>query len=85
MGNQSVNTSGDHPHHPAPPTPAPPTPSKPHPAPPTEVEGHPAPPAAGASLAHTGADSTVPAAAMGAALLLGGTALYRRYRPRAGR
>jgi hypothetical protein len=87
VGNHSENTSGDHPHHPARPTPAPPTPSKPHPgpAPVTEVEGHHTPPAAEASLAHTGADNTVPTAVTSAALLLGGAALYRRYRPRAGR
>jgi len=87
VGNQSTNTSGDHPHHPTRPTPAPPTPSKPHPGPRpvTEVEGHPTQPAAQASLAHTGADNTVPAAVTSAALLLGGAALYRRNRPRAGR
>ena len=87
VGNHAENTSGDHPHHPARPTPAPPTPSKPHPGPKpmTEVKGHPAPPAAEASLAHTGADGTVPTAVTSAALLLGGAALYRRYRPRAGR
>ncbi|WP_327406302.1 chaplin [Streptomyces sp. NBC_01288] len=87
VGNHSENTSGDHPHHPTRPTPAPPTPAKPHPGPKpmTEVKGHPAPPAAEASLAHTGADGTVPAAVTSAALLLGGAALYRRHRPRAGR
>lgn len=87
VGNHSENTSGDHPHHPVHPTPAPPTPSKPHPGPRpvTEVEGNPAQPAAEASLAHTGADNTIPAAAASAALLLSGAALYRRYRPRAGR
>ena len=87
VGNHSENTSGDHPHHPAPPTPAPPTPAKPHPGPTpmTEVKGHPAQPAAQASLAHTGADGTIPAAVTSAALLLGGVALYRRHRPRAGR
>jgi hypothetical protein len=87
VGNHSENTSGDHPHHPAPPTPAPPTPAKPHPGPTpmTEVKGHPAQPAAQAALAHTGADGTVPAAVTSAALLLGGVALYRRHRPRAGR
>ena len=87
VGNHSENTSGDHPHHPVHPTPAPPTPSKPHPGPRpvTEVEGNPAQPATEASLAHTGADNTIPAAAASAALLLSGAALYRRYRPRAGR
>ena len=38
-----------------------------------------------ASLAHTGSDLTVPAAAGSAALLLGGAALYRRFRPGAQR
>lgn len=87
VGNHSENTSGDHPHHPAPPAPAPPAPAKPHPGPEpmTEVKGHPAQPVAEASLAHTGADGAIPAAAASAALLLGGAALYRRYRPRAGR
>ncbi|WP_043665986.1 chaplin [Streptomyces xylophagus] len=87
VGNESGNASGDHPHHPVRPTPEPPTPSKPHPrpGPGAGVEGHHTPPAAQASLAHTGADSTIPAAATSAALLLGGAALYRRFRPRAGR
>ena len=87
VGNQSGNTSGDHPHHPARPTPEPPTPSKPHPrpGPGAEVGRHHTPPAAEASLAHTGADNTIPAAAASAALLLGGAALHRRFRPRAGR
>ncbi|MEW1648056.1 chaplin [Streptomyces sp. NPDC091219] len=88
VGNHSENTSGgDHPHHPAPPAPAPTVPVKPHPgpAPMTEVKGHPAQPVAEASLAHTGADGTIPAAALSAGLLLGGAALYRRYRPTAGR
>lgn len=87
VGNESGNTSGDRPHHPARPTPEPPTPSKPHPrpGPGAGVEGHRTRPAAQASLAHTGADNTIPAAATSAALLLGGAALYRRFRPRAGR
>ncbi|WP_427917870.1 chaplin [Streptomyces sp. cg40] len=89
VGNESVNTSGDHPHRPTRPTPEPPAPTpappKPHPEPGTEVQGHPAPPAAVASLAHTGTDDLVPAAAASAALILGGAALYRRSRTRAGR
>ncbi|MEV0738946.1 chaplin [Streptomyces sp. NPDC050549] len=88
-GNRSVNTSGDHPQHPARPTPEPPAPTpvppKPHPAPASEARRHPVPPAAAASLAHTGTDGTIPAAAASAALVLGGAALYRRFRPRAGR
>ncbi|MEV6486328.1 chaplin [Streptomyces sp. NPDC051576] len=88
VGNQSGNTSGDHPrHHPPRPTPEPPAPSKPHPAPEpgAQMEPHHTSPAAEASLAHTGADDILPAAATSAALLLGGAALYRRFRPRAGR
>jgi ChpA-C len=89
VGNQSGNTSGDDPHHSTRPTLDPPTPSKPHPhlhpAPGPGVERHHTSPAAEASLAHTGADDTLPAAVTSAALLLGGAALYRRYRPRAGR
>ena len=89
VGNRSVNTPGDHPHHPAWPTPEPPAPTpappKPHPAPASEVRGRPAPPAAVAALAHTGTDDTIPAAAASAALILGGAVLYRRFRPRAGR
>ncbi|MET7574403.1 chaplin [Streptomyces sp. NPDC005492] len=88
VGNHSGNTSGDHPrHHPTRPTPEPSTPSKPHPASGRGVrmEPHHTPAVAQASLAHTGADDIVPAAATSAAFLLGGAALYRRFRPRAGR
>ncbi|MFJ5309354.1 chaplin [Streptomyces sp. NPDC088350] len=87
VGNESGNTSGDHLRGPVSPTPEPPTPSTPHPGtgPGVQVEGHHTPPAAEASLAHTGADNTIPAAVTSAALLLGGAALYRRFRPRVGR
>ncbi|MBE8470238.1 chaplin [Streptomyces sp. 3R004] len=82
-GNTSVNTPGDEPgetpQHPAPKPPAPP---KTHPGPEATV---PAPRQPVASLAHTGTDLTLPAAAGSAALLLGGAALYRRFRPGADR
>ncbi|GGN47907.1 hypothetical protein GCM10011579_000040 [Streptomyces albiflavescens] len=71
-GNQSTNTSGDVPHHPVGRAPKPSAPPKaPRPAPQQPV----------ASLAHTGADQTVPAIAGGLALVLGGAVLYRRFRP----
>ncbi|MFI9604119.1 chaplin [Streptomyces sp. NPDC052043] len=38
-------------------------------------------PQAQVALAHTGADQSVPMAAAGAALVLGGAVLYRRFRP----
>ncbi|MGW0628890.1 chaplin [Streptomyces sp. NPDC002758] len=72
QGNHSVNTSGG---HPASPTPEPSAPPKAHSTPPV-------PPQAPSALAHTGTDVTVPAAAGGAALLVTGAALYRRFRPR---
>ncbi|MFL4946359.1 chaplin [Streptomyces sp. MMS24-I31] len=79
-GNTSTNTSGQ-------PTPGPVTPpgrSKPRPAP-KPVE-HPAPaPRTRTSLAHTGADGTLPAVAASAALLAGGAVLYRRFGPGAPR
>ncbi|MEV6765109.1 chaplin [Streptomyces sp. NPDC051105] len=83
IGNTSVNTSGDHPSTPETPPPAPeppaPAPVKTHPGP---KAVHPAPPpAATTTLAHTGTDLTGAAAAGGAALLLAGTVLHRRFRP----
>ncbi|MFF5499293.1 chaplin [Streptomyces aquilus] len=82
-GNESVNTpgnpTGETPQHPAPKPPAPP---KAHPGPKVTA---PAPRQPVASLAHTGTDLTLPAAAGSAALLLGGAALYRRFRPAAER
>ncbi|MFF8027608.1 chaplin [Streptomyces sp. NPDC007896] len=77
VGNTSTNTSGD---HPQPVKPAP----KPHTPPRAYVpQGTPyhAPSRPMASLAHTGADQTMPAIAASAALLLGGAVLYRRFRP----
>ncbi|WP_106962784.1 chaplin [Streptomyces roseochromogenus] len=54
--------------------PAPKAPPRHHPAP------RPAPQSTASALAHTGTDTTFPAVAAGAALLLTGTALYRRFR-----
>ncbi|MER6984059.1 chaplin, partial [Streptomyces carpinensis] len=80
VGNTSTNTSVDRPAEPAPTPVAPPARSKPHPAP--KPLPHPVTaPMTEASLAHTGTDQTLPAAALSAALLLGGAVLYRRYRP----
>ncbi|MFF2126173.1 chaplin [Streptomyces olivochromogenes] len=79
VGNTSTNTSGD---HPQPVRTAP----RPHTTPRAQVpQGTPyqAPPRPMASLAHTGADQTMPAVAASAALLLGGAVLYRRFRPTA--
>ncbi|SNX56294.1 small secreted domain DUF320 [Streptomyces sp. TLI_55] len=85
-GNESVNTPGDAPgetpQHPAPKPPTQPTPPKAHPGPKATA---PAPRQPVASLAHTGTDLTLPATAGSAALLLGGAALYRRFRPGAQR
>ncbi|MCX4595442.1 chaplin [Streptomyces sp. NBC_01549] len=79
VGNTSTNTSGEYP-GPVRPAPRPLTPPKAH-----TPQGTPyhAPPRAVASLAHTGADQTMPAIAASAALLLGGAVLYRRFRPTA--
>ncbi|MFF5184600.1 chaplin family protein [Streptomyces sp. NPDC000345] len=86
------------PGHPAKPTPVPPTrqPSAPEPqrhAPGTgpKTVPHARAPQAPAvhrdssSLAHTGADATLPAVAGSAAMVLAGAVLYRRFRPRAER
>ncbi|MFI5852722.1 chaplin [Streptomyces parvulus] len=83
VGNESVNTSGDDPE----PPPAPP--AEPEPSAPEEERADPEPkpaphadpPRAGASLAHTGSDQALPVLAGGAALVLGGAVLYRRFRP----
>ena len=75
VGNTSTNTSGNRPRHPAPQPAAPP---KAHPG------THPVPRSV-VTLAHTGADATLPALAGSAALVLGGTALYRRFRAEARR
>ncbi|MDT0436620.1 MULTISPECIES: chaplin [Streptomyces] len=94
FGNVSVNDPGE-PHRPRP-TPTHPTapkppggpgenrniPPAPQPAPQTPVhtEGRQV-----ASLAHTGADATLPAAAASLALIVAGAAVYRRTRSRATR
>ncbi|MEU1874117.1 chaplin [Streptomyces sp. NPDC019793] len=82
VGNESTNDSGDRP-DPA----RPPAEPEPEPSAPEEERADPAPsphaasPGEEVSLAHTGADHTVSALAGGAALVLGGAALYRRFRP----
>ncbi|WP_107483364.1 chaplin [Streptomyces humi] len=86
LGNTSVNTSGDHPSPPkTTPRPSAPAPEPPVAAPPKKrpaPRSHPAaPPVTDATLAHTGTDLTGPAAGVGAALLLTGTVLHRRFRP----
>lgn len=80
VGNEAVNTSGDEPGQtPVKPAPKPDAaPPKPQPGPKATV---PEPEQPVASLAHTGADRTLPAVGGSAALLLGGAALYRRFRP----
>lgn len=76
-GNVSANTPGERPGRPAEPAPEPSMPPRtlPDPAPHTG-------PRDTAALADTGADRTLPVLATGAALFLGGAALYRRARPR---
>ena len=84
VGNESTNSSGpDRPDRPD-------LPVKPSPRPSAPPHGNPAPepapytpPQHMASLARTGADATVPAVVGSAALVLGGAAVYRRFRPRA--
>ncbi|WP_406010651.1 chaplin family protein [Streptomyces sp. NBC_00637] len=96
FGNESVNVSGEEPAPPAESEPQPPTrhnpPSQPQHPGPRAVPQAPAlappgseVPEAASSLAHTGADATLPALAGSAALLLGGLALQRRFRPQAER
>ncbi|MFC8835559.1 chaplin [Streptomyces griseoincarnatus] len=74
--NSSVNDSGERPE----PAPERTVPARTLPAP-VEQE---AAPAEQVALAETGADHTVPALATGAAMFLGGVALYRRARLRTG-
>ncbi|WP_411760926.1 chaplin [Streptomyces tunisiensis] len=74
--NSSVNDSGERPE----PAPERTVPTRTLPAP-VEQE---AAPAEQVALAETGADHTVPVLATGAAMFLGGVALYRRARLRAG-
>ncbi|OXS36640.1 chaplin [Streptomyces sp. XY006] len=82
-GNQSSNTPGDRPvrpHDPAkPPAPEPSAPERPRPAP--EQVRHTTPQQARGALAHTGTDHTLQTVAAGAALVLGGVVLRRRFRP----
>jgi hypothetical protein len=83
VGNESVNTPGDgpdRPDHPAEPTPKPSAPPETHRSKPEPVQAGPT--AARGLLAHTGADLTAPAVAGGTVLVLGGAALYRRFRPK---
>ncbi|MET9356690.1 LAXTG-anchored chaplin ChpB [Streptomyces sp. NPDC006617] len=82
-GNESTNDSGDHPEPVRPP-------EEPEPSAPEEERAgpgpapHAGPPREEVSLAHTGTDRTLPTLAGGAALVLGGTVLYRRFRPGSG-
>ncbi|MDQ1040770.1 hypothetical protein QFZ75_007186 [Streptomyces sp. V3I8] len=91
VGNESTNTSADGPRLPD--TPSGPKPAQPsqrpadraEPADPVEAEGSRIVPQGvpKAALARTGTDLMAPAAAASAALMLGGVALYRRFRPAA--
>ncbi|MBV7698550.1 chaplin family protein [Streptomyces sp. TRM70350] len=83
VGNESVNGPGDRPVRPERPAspPEPSIPPKALPAP-KPTAPHTAPPTT-SGLADTGADVTLPAAIGGTAMVLGGAALYRRFRPRA--
>ncbi|MFH8976991.1 chaplin [Streptomyces sp. NPDC017890] len=93
VGNESTNTSGEEPEParpPVEPVPEPEPEPEPEPVPEPSTPGkeraqpkpvpHSVPPRASASLARTGADQTLPALAGGAALVLGGVALHRRFR-----
>ncbi|GGT04890.1 chaplin [Streptomyces griseoviridis] len=93
-GNESVNGPGDDrpepPRHPAPRPEPEPEPEPESSAPPAGEEEPPAhepeltaPDTATSALARTGADQTLPALLSGTALVLGGAALHRRFRPRA--
>ncbi|MGV9591844.1 chaplin [Streptomyces tendae] len=80
VGNESTNDSGDHPEPVRPPAePEPSAPEEERAGP--EPSPHAAAPGEEVSLAHTGADHMVSALAGGAALVVGGAALYRRFRP----
>ncbi|MET7453382.1 chaplin [Streptomyces sp. NPDC005574] len=81
FGNESTNTAGDRPDHPVAPGGPTTTPIAPHRTVPAPRPAPHAPAPYTASLAHTGADQAVPAAVGGAALLLTGAVLYRRFRP----
>jgi hypothetical protein len=79
-GNESVNGPGDRTHSPAAPAPKPAPPRTHHPKAPSVAHRQPM-----ASLAHTGAEGSLCAVTGSAALVLGGTLLYRRFRPKAPR
>ncbi|MGW8745013.1 chaplin family protein [Streptomyces sp. NPDC055794] len=81
VGNESTNGSDDDPEPPlqAAAEPEPSAPEKERAQP--EPVPHAAPPRESAALAHTGAEQTLPVLAGGAALVLGGAVLYRRFRP----
>ncbi|MEU0784055.1 chaplin [Streptomyces sp. NPDC006173] len=85
VGNESTNTSGERPEPSRPGNPAPrpsvaPSAEHPEPAVPGELRTM---GASEATLAHTGADGTLPAIAASAAMLLGGAVMFRRFRPAA--
>ncbi|MFJ5263185.1 chaplin [Streptomyces sp. NPDC088387] len=81
-GNESVNNPGPaKPEQPVRPERPEPRPTPPRHAP--EPTTRPVTPPAPSALAQTGAETTLPTAIGAGALVLGGAALYRRYRPRA--
>ncbi|MGW8064200.1 chaplin [Streptomyces ziwulingensis] len=90
VGNESTNTSGDRPRPERPEPERPAAEPEPEPSAPEEERVRPAPsphsdaPRTSVSLARTGADQTLPALAGGAALVLGGAVLHRRFRQGAG-
>ncbi|OIJ63486.1 hypothetical protein WN71_033800 [Streptomyces mangrovisoli] len=91
LGNTSVNTSGHDEPAPVREVPRHPVQHPSAPASPRTIPASPvtpdqqAPEAPAATLAHTGADLTLPAAAGSAALVLAGAILMRRARPQSGR
>ncbi|MFH8441661.1 LAXTG-anchored chaplin ChpB [Streptomyces sp. NPDC018026] len=83
VGNESTNDSGDRPEPVRPPVePESSAPGEERAGPGPSPHAHPS--REEVSLAHTGADRTLPALAGGAALVLGGTVLYRRFGPSSG-
>ncbi|MER5217526.1 chaplin [Streptomyces sp. NPDC002838] len=86
VGNESVNNPGDRPDgpgRPVRPTPKPTPPTKASPG--TGSAPHTHGRHSTGALAATGADLALPAVAGSAALVMGGAAVYRRFRPRAER
>ncbi|MFF8846911.1 chaplin [Streptomyces sp. NPDC015127] len=82
IGNTSTNVSGKPPVEVKPATPKPATPpTAAQPQKPSQSGAVNAPKPAGASLAETGADQLGFAVPVGAAMVLGGLVLYRRFRP----